>query len=366
LPEIDDRYHHWRVPLCFDSGSKIGEVVIDAYSTEILFSKTTKPELLTARLLKQDEAKISERKRRNPEYKPSRLRNTIGLGDCVELIEDMPAESVDLVFTSPPYFNARPEYSEYEEYEHYLFKMRQVIKRCHRVLSEGRFFVINVAPVLLRRASRNESSKRIAVPFDLHRIFIEEGYDFIDDIIWLKPEGAGWATGRGRRFAADRNPLQYKAVPVTEYVLVYRKHTDLLIDWHIRNHPDKKIVEESKVSDGYERTNVWRINPAIGSKHPAAFPKELAEKVIRYYSFKEDVIMDPFAGSGTVGAAASQLGRRFVLFDNNPEYIELIRQAVATWENVSLSAVMWINCKPVEPTPKQARLLLEKSHAKYK
>jgi DNA modification methylase len=243
--------------------------------------------------------------------------------------------------------------------------MRQAIKRCHRVLGEGRFFAINVAPVLLRRATRSESSRRIAVPFDLHRIFIEEGYDFMEDIIWLKPEGAGWATGRGRRFAADRNPLQYKAVPVTEYVLVYRKHTDLLIDWHIRNHPDKKIVEESKVPDGYERTNVWRINPAVGSKHPAAFPKELAEKVIRYYSFKGDVVMDPFAGSGTVGAAAACLGRRFVLFDNNPEYVEFMRQAIATWENVSLNAVMWINCKPVEPTLKQARMLLEKSHDKY-
>lgn len=365
LPEIDDRYHHWRVPLCAENGSKLGEVVIDAYSTEIVLAKTTKPDLLTARLLKQDESKLTEKKSRNHAYHLSHLRNTLGFGDCVELIENMPSESVDLIFTSPPYFNARPEYSEYEEYEHYLFKMRQVIKRCHRVLGEGRFFVINVAPVLLRRASRNESSKRIAVPFDLHRIFIEEGYDFIDDIIWLKPEGAGWATGRGRRFAADRNPLQYKAVPVTEYVLVYRKHTDLLIDWHIRNHPDRKIIEESKVADGYERTNVWKINPATGSKHPAAFPKELAEKVIRYYSFKGDVVMDPFAGSGTTGAAAAGLGRRFVLFDNNPEYIELIRQAIPTWENISPSAVMWINCKPAEPIFQQARLLLEKGQDEY-
>jgi len=360
LPEVDDRYHHWRVPLCAENGGKIGEVVIDAYSTEIVLSKTTKPEILTARLLRQDETKIAERRNNHHPYKVSHLRNTIGLGDCVELVENMPAESVDLIFTSPPYFNARPEYSEYEEYEHYLSKMKQVIKRCHTVLNEGRFFAINVAPVLVRRASRSESSRRIAVPFDLHKIFIEEGYDFIDDIIWLKPEGAGWATGRGRRFAADRNPLQYKAVPVTEYVLVYRKHTDLLIDWHIRNHPDKEIIQESKIADGYERTNVWKINPAIGSKHPAAFPKELAEKVISYYSFKGDVVMDPFAGSGTVGAAASHLGRRFVLFDINPDYAELMRQAITTWENVSPSAVMWINCKPVEPTLKQARMLLEK------
>jgi DNA modification methylase len=58
--------------------------------------------------------------------------------------------------------------------------------------------VINISPVLIRRASRSESSRRIALPFDFHRLFIEEGFDFIDVIIWVKPEGAGWATGRGK------------------------------------------------------------------------------------------------------------------------------------------------------------------------
>jgi DNA modification methylase len=356
LPEIDDRYHCWRVPLCNGVGEKVGEVVIDAYSTEIIASKTTKPEILTARLLKQDESRIVEAKQKKKEYILSNLRNTVGLGDSAQLLEDMPAESVDLIFTSPPYFNARPEYSEYEEYDEYLYKMRQIIRRCHRVLSDGRFFVINISPVLLRRASRNESSRRIAVPFDIHRIFVEEGYDFIDDIIWLKPEGAGWATGRGRRFAADRNPMQYKAVPVTEYVLVYRKQTDLLIDWFIRNHPDRNIIEESKIPDGYEKTNIWKINPSTSSKHPAAFPIGLAERVIRYYSFKNDVVLDPFAGSGTVGAAASELERRFVLFDNNPDYIEIIREEILSWKNVNLNTVMWIDCEPVTPILKQSDL----------
>jgi DNA modification methylase len=362
LPEIDDRYHYWRVPLCARSGAKVGEVVIDAYSTEIITSKSTKPELLTARLLKQDETKVIDAKRNKREYKLSNLRNTIGLGDSMHLLEEMPTESVDLIFTSPPYFNARPEYSEYEEYDEYLFKMRQIIRRCHRVLMEGRFFVINVAPVLLRRTTRNESSHRIAVPFDFHRVFIEEGYDFIDDLIWLKPEGAGWATGRGRRFAADRNPLQYKAVPVTEYVLVYRKHSDLLIDWFIRNHPDKKVIEASKISDGYERTNIWKINPSTNSRHPAAFPKELAEKVVRYYSFKGDVVLDPFAGSGTVGDAASGLNRKFVLFDNNPDYIDIIREDIVHWKNVNIDNVMWINCEPVKPIHKQKDFFDMESH----
>jgi len=350
LPEIDDRYHVWRVPLCKEDGTtKIGEVVIDAYTTAILHEKTTKPEMLEARLLKKDEVQANKKRHQKADYPISSLRNTVGQGDCVELIEEMPAASVDLIFTSPPYFNARPEYSDYEQYEQYLFKMRQVIKRAHRVLNEGRFFVINTAPVLLRRASRNQSSKRIAVPFDLHRIFIEEGYDFIDDIIWVKPEGAGWATGRGRRFAADRNPLQYKAVPVTEYVLVYRKRTDLLIDWHIRNHPEPDVIAASKIGDDYERTNVWRIQPNTNSAHPAAFPLELAQKVIQYYSFKGDVIMDPFAGSGTVGAAASQLGRRFVLFEINPDYIRMIQEAAPSWLGKAAEDILYINCPPAPP-----------------
>ncbi|MDB9429225.1 site-specific DNA-methyltransferase [Microcystis aeruginosa CS-555/01A07] len=347
LPEVDDRYHIWRVPLCNEQKKTVGEVVIDAYTTEILADRTTRTEIIIARLLKQDESKLENRKKPKKEYKLSSLRNTIGFGDCGELLEEMPAESVDLIFTSPPYFNARPEYSEFEEYESYLLKLRQVIRKCHRVLSEGRFFVINISPVLLRRASRNQASKRIAVPFDLHRIFIEEGYDFIDDIIWLKPEGAGWATGRGRRFAADRNPLQYKTVPVTEYVLVYRKHTDLLIDWHIRNHPDQEVVKASKIADGYERTNVWKINPVTNSKHPAAFPVELAEKVITYYSFKGDVVLDPFAGSGTVGLAAASLDRRFVLFESNFNYIELIRKLITEGNPTDLDSIIWLNC-PLE------------------
>jgi DNA modification methylase len=262
-------------------------------------------------------------------------------------MQSLPAESVDLVFTSPPYYNARPEYSDFVTYEDYLLKIRKVIQSTRRVLAEGRFFVMNTAPVLIRRTSRNEASKRIAVPFDLHRIFVEEGFDFIDDIIWVKPEGAGWATGRGRRFAADRNPLQYKAVPVTEYVLVYRKHSDKLIDWNIRNHPRQDLVTESKIPDNYEHTNVWRIHPATHSKHPAVFPIELAEKVIRYYSFVGDVVLDPFAGIGTVGKAAVKLSRKFVLIDENPDYISEIRNSCAEWLGRESENVLFVNCEGI-------------------
>jgi DNA modification methylase len=244
------------------------------------------------------------------------------------MLLELPAGSVDLIFTSPPYYNARPEYTDYLTYEEYLLKLRKIIQNSHHVLAEGRFFVINISPVLIRRTNRNEASKRIAVPFDIHRLFTEEGFDFIDDIIWQKPEGAGWATNRGRRFAADRNPLQYKPVPVTEYILVYRKSTDKLIDWNIRAHPQQELVKESKIVGSYERTNIWRIKPTYDKRHPAVFPLELAEKVISYYSFKNDVVLDPFAGIGTTAVAAIKLKRRFVMIEENLEYVKYMKDDI--------------------------------------
>ncbi len=352
LPEIDDRYHVWRVPLVNKaSKERIGEVVIDAYTSLIQEDKSTNPEILEARILGRNGSpgKIQEKARSNNVYALSSLRNTIALGDSEELLQELPAGSVNLIFTSPPYFNARPEYTDYITYEEYLLKIQKIIQNANRVLAEGCFFVMNVSPVLIRRASRSEASKRIAVPFDMHRIFIQENYDFVDDIIWEKPEGAGWATGRGRRFAADRNPLQYKPVPVTEYVLVYRKKSDKLIDWNIRAHPDKKLVDESKIGDNYERTNIWRIKPSHDSRHPAIFPLELAKKVISYYSFKGDVVLDPFAGIGTVGKAAVKLGRRFVLLEQNPTYVSIIRDEAKLWLGKEAKFIHAINCAPIDP-----------------
>lgn len=341
LPEIDDRYHIWRIPLKSLSKDNIGEIVIDAITSFINIKKTTNKEILENRLLgRKDNKRTKEVKNNVP--KISNLINTVGLGDSELLLKDTPAESIDLIFTSPPYFNARPEYADYLSYEEYLLKMKKILHECHRVLNEGRFFVINISPVLIRRASRNEASKRIAVPFDFHRLFIEEEFEFIDDIIWVKPEGAGWATGRGRRFAADRTPLQYKPVPVTEYVLVYRKKTEKLIDWNIRKHPEQNLIKESKIMDGYETTNIWKIHPSHSKNHPAIFPLELAEKVISYYSFKNDVILDPFAGIGTVGKAAAKLGRRFVLFEMDKNYMDIIKTDFSSLqENIN-----WINVSP--------------------
>lgn len=346
LPEVDDRYHVWRVPLLGGaSGERLGEAVIDAYTSLVVESRSTRFDVLEARLLgRPSEAPLMSH--RSDRYLLSSLRNIVALGDCEEVLMELPAQSVDLIFTSPPYYNARPEYSEFVSYEDYLDKMRRVIRQAHRVLNEGRFFVINVAPVLIRRPNRQGQSRRLAVPFDLHRLFGEEGYDFVDDIIWVKPEGAGWAVGRGRRFAADRTPLQYKPVTVTEYILVYRRRTEKLIDWNIRTYPDQEAVRQSKIIGDYDRTNVWYIQPAYHSIHPAVFPVELAEKVIRYYSFKGDVVLDPFAGVGTTGKAAWKLERRFVLIEKESAYVDVIRQEILEWMGKAALDVLYFNCDP--------------------
>lgn len=350
LPEIDDRYNIWRIPLLNSANKqRVGEIVIDAKNSLIIKSKSTDLSTLEQRLLGRNETiKSNPTNNFNTKLNISSLRNTIAHGDSEDVLNDLPEESVDLIFTSPPYYNARPEYTDYVTYAEYLLKMRKIIQASHRVLSEGRFFVMNISPVLIRRTTRNEASQRIAVPFDMHTLFVEEGYDFIDDIIWKKPEGAGWATGRGRRFAADRNPLQYKPVPVTEYILVYRKKTNKLIDWNIRSHPNQDIVQASKIEDGYEKTNIWNIHPAYDKRHPAIFPLELAEKVIKYYSFINDVVLDPFAGTGTVGKAAAKNNRRFVLIEKNIDYIDIIREESKQWLGQDARSVLTLNCPPID------------------
>jgi DNA modification methylase len=252
----------------------------------------------------------------------STVSNIIGFGDSEQLLQELPEESVDLIFTSPPYFNARPEYSRYSDYDSYLSKMEAIIQCCHRVLSEGRFFVLNSSPILIPRSRRNKSSQRKAIPFDLHHVVMGAGFDFIDDIIWVKQTAS--CCHRGRNFERIRKPLLYKTIPVTEYVMVYRKQTDKLLDWNIRY--THESCSRSLIPDGYEKTNVWHISPVRSRNHPAIFPLGLADRVIRYYSFYGDTVLDFFAGSGTVGVAASLLGRRFILFDQQEEYVRLMCQ----------------------------------------
>lgn len=162
------------------------------------------------------------------------LRNVAVNGDVLEVLKDVPDGSVHLTFTSPPYYNAR-DYSIYESYEAYLKFLEDVFKETYRVTKEGRFLIVNTSPVIIPRVSRAYSSKRYPIPFDLNTILQKMGWEFIDDIIWMKPEYS--VKNRIGGFQQHRKPLGYKPNCVTEYLMVYRKSTDRLIDWNIHQYP---------------------------------------------------------------------------------------------------------------------------------
>ena len=253
---------------------------------------------------------------------PDFMKDVVVHGDVLETLRHVPDGSVHLTFTSPPYYNAR-DYSIYKNYQEYLDFLDGVFSEVHRVTKEGRFFILNTSPVIVPRAGRKYASRRYPVPFDLHAIITRMGWEFIDDIIWAKPEKS--AKNRVAGFEVNRKPLTYKANARTEYVMVYRKKSYKLIDWNLRQYaPD--TVAKSLVSDDFERSNVWNIAPVTDRAHSAVFPLKLCDQVVRLYSFAGDLVFDPFAGSGTLGKAAMRVDRRFFLTEIKEEYIARIRE----------------------------------------
>lgn len=254
------------------------------------------------------------------------LKNAVVNGDVREILKIVPNESIHLTFTSPPYYNAR-DYSIYQSYQEYLQFLDGVFREVYRVTKEGRFFILNTSPIIIPRVSRQHSSKRYPIPFDIHPYLVNMGWEFIDDIVWLKPESS--VKNRNAGFLQHRKPLGYKPNPVTEYLMVYRKKTEKLIDWNIRQY-NWDVVKKSKVMEEYETSNVWKIDPAFNKVHTAVFPLELCNRVIKFYSFKGDLVFDPFAGSGTLGKAAIKLERLFFLTEQDKTYFQEIGKNLDT------------------------------------
>ena len=250
------------------------------------------------------------------------LANLAVCGDTKRILAHIPEESIHLTFTSPPYYNAR-DYSIYRSYDDYLSFLESVFQEVHRITKEGRFFVLNTSPIIIPRTSRAHSSKRYPIPYDIHHRLANMGWEFIDDIIWVKPEAS--VKNRNASFLQHRKPLAYKPNAITEHLMVYRKKTTRLIDWNIRQYGNEE-VEKSKVNEKYETTNVWHIAPTFDRVHSAVFPLELCDRVIKYYSFVGDIVFDPFAGSGTLGKSAFKLGRSFFLTEVQEEYCERMKQ----------------------------------------
>lgn len=300
-----------RALLCFKQVSEISGVLIQlAEHPNELIQNTIKREFGS----KRNEKSKDDNHTQSPDF----LKNILVHGDVREVLKYVSDESIHLTFTSPPYYNAR-DYTIYKSYKEYLQFLVGIFKEVHRITKEGRFFVLNTSPVIIPRMSRSHSSTRYLIPFDIHPLLTEIGWEFIEDIIWAKPDPS--AKNRNGGFFQHRKPLGYKANSVSEYVIVYRKKTDKLIDWNMKQYPDE-IINQSKIKGDYEKTNVWEIAPANDKVHPAIFPKELAARVIQFYSFNGDLVFDPFGGIGTVGQAALALERHFFLVEQEKKYVE--------------------------------------------
>jgi DNA modification methylase len=271
---------------------------------------------------------FQEVEKTNTKYKhdehPSFLNNVVVNADVIDTLKNVPEDSIHLTFTSPPYYNAR-DYSIYQSYNEYLNFLNEVFIEVHRVTKEGRYFILNTSPIIIPRVSRSHSSKRYPIPFDIHPYLIKMGWEFIDDIIWVKPEAS--VKNRNAGFLQHRKPLAYKPNSLTEMIMVYRKKTTKLLDWNIDQYNWERI-KKSKVNEDYETTNIWKIDPTFDKIHSAVFPIELCNRIIKYYSMIDDLVFDPFAGCGTLAKAAILLKRNFFLTEIDKKYFNRIKEVL--------------------------------------
>lgn len=240
-------------------------------------------------------------------------------GNNQDTLKKIKANSVQLIFTSPPYYNAKI-YSNYRSYKDYLRDMYKSLKACHRVLEDGRFIIVNVSPVISKRPGREFESVRYPIHFDFHQILTKAGFYFVDEIQWIKPESA--VKNRNGGYQQTRMALGYKPNCINESVMVYRKTAPFLLDKNIAGYDRRNNANEEE----YDSSNCWYIAPASNKNHPAVFPKELCKKILTYYSFKGDVVLDPFAGSGTFGSVAVDMERIPILCEKNEDYCKLINE----------------------------------------
>jgi DNA modification methylase len=242
-------------------------------------------------------------KKNNP--LPDEFKNKIIIGDSEEVLKQLPDNCIDLIFTSPPY-NFGLDYSNSEDginWNSYFDKLFRIFDECIRVLKYGGRIIVNIQPLF---------SDYIPTHHIISNFFISRKLIWKAEIIWEKNNYNCKYTAWGSWKSPSNPYLKY----TWEFLEVFCKGS-------IKHNGKKESADIS--ADEFKKWTIakWEIPPEMRMKefgHPAMFPEELAERVIKLFSFKGDIVLDPFNGVGTTSVVAKKLGRIYVGIDISEEY----------------------------------------------
>jgi len=253
-----------------------------------------------------------------------------------EKMPELGEGSVALTVTSPPYWNAidydihasdkqqhyrtRKYAQGYADYEDYLDWLARIFKEVLRVTRPGGFCAIVIGTVLL-------NGRHYPVPFDLIARLSRSGWEFHQDIVWHK-----CTAGVKRAGVTIQKPYPGYYYPniMTEYILVFRKPGMPIYKQFDRAAKDRSAFPINRLFTMDIANNVWHIAPVPPDviDHPCPFPEEIPDRLIRLYSYADDVVLDPFAGSGQTLKVARQLGRKYVGYETIEKYAQLAKVRV--------------------------------------
>lgn len=245
---------------------------------------------------------------------PTEYENRILLASS-ENMKEIPDHSVHLMVTSPPY-NATKEYDEDLTLKEYLQLLRKVFTETYRVLVYGGRACVNIANL----------GRKPYIPLSdyISQMMIEIGYLMRGEIIWYKGAGAGVSMAWGSWQSAANPVLR----DTHEYILVFSKGS------FSRPKPESKADTITREQFMEWTKSVWLMNPESAKKvgHPAPFPVELPYRLIQLYTFTEDMVLDPFMGSGSTAVAALKAGRKYIGYEIDSAYIKLAEERVAAYK----------------------------------
>lgn len=260
------------------------------------------------------------------EVDPRKAIDDVYCGDA-RAMAHVPDKSVALVVTSPPYFAGK----EYEEalgdghvpatYLDYLRMLEEVFAECTRTLEPGGRIAVNIAN-LGRKPYRSLSSDVVAILQDKLRLLLR------GEVIWQKARGSTGSCAWGS-FQRPANPVLRD---LTERVVIASKgRFDRAIPAPQRfkqELPSQGSLSRDEFMEA--TTDIWEIPPESATRvgHPAPFPVELPERLIHLYTYYDDLVLDPFTGSGTTAVAAMRTGRHFVGYDTDATYVEHARERI--------------------------------------